>query len=618
MKTFIKNKNTITFFLVMFSFFFFSINSSHALVGEIVGDIGNSIVHAILSVALSIMGFLFNIAALLFAWIVNPVSVKAIVGSNAVKEIWTTVRDLTNMFFILVLLFSAFSTVFQIEKYNIRRILLTLIIMALLVNFSYPISRAIIDISNIIMYDFLNQMFTGTPETIGATIGHNTGISNLLMPEAIEGADQNKGNMYMFFTIIYLFLLAVSLLAIGVILLLRLAVLAIVVMLSPVGFVGAIFPGFNKYSSQWWNALLKNAFAGPIMIFFLAASLKFMVAIGNDPALSGVVNVLADKASPNDMDDGFLGTATMMMAPIAMLWVGIAMAQKSGIAGASMAFGAGQRFTKWAGNLPNRGARKVWQGTGVPGAAKAAKDEFNKSGKLFGAKMPFMGGTDRQEAREASLKQRFGIDKNATRKLEEKKRAEDIKKQSDAMDGHDIDRLITDMDRVAAGIEAQQRSIQAKKAAGTSVSKEELDKLKKDQVTFMAMQKQARSRGSEYDDARKDLREKQKPFENPTNPRPVGYTSAEEANYTSVVSNPPAKPSPISPLATPAQVAAHQQATKDWEVETKEWEVKVSSLEKLRASKIEALKKYEKAEKDHYDEMAAKAVRADRDAAKTP
>lgn len=58
------------------------------------------------------------------------------------------VLGVANMFFVLILLWIAIATIFDFEPYTARSLLLKLIIAALLINFSLPIGRAVINLSN--------------------------------------------------------------------------------------------------------------------------------------------------------------------------------------------------------------------------------------------------------------------------------------------------------------------------------------------------------------------------------------------------------------------------------------------------------------------------------------
>lgn len=71
---------------------------------------------------------------------------------------WQIVRDLSNIFFILILVWVGFTTALGISKSSIKSIVPQLILNALLINFSLFGTRVIIDLSNIVSRVFYNQV----------------------------------------------------------------------------------------------------------------------------------------------------------------------------------------------------------------------------------------------------------------------------------------------------------------------------------------------------------------------------------------------------------------------------------------------------------------------------
>jgi hypothetical protein len=77
--------------------------------------------------------------------------------AQPVKIGWVIVRDICNMFFIVVLLISAFSTIIGWDsslRYN--AVLPKLLLMAILINFSRTLVQVLIDFSQVVMLTFVN------------------------------------------------------------------------------------------------------------------------------------------------------------------------------------------------------------------------------------------------------------------------------------------------------------------------------------------------------------------------------------------------------------------------------------------------------------------------------
>lgn len=528
------------------------------------------LVQPILTLIQSFAGFLFEAAGVLFAWVVDPNNLTQIVASEAVLTVWTTVRDFVNMFFILVLLFSAFATVFQLKNdYNIKNIFLNVIIMALLVNFSFPIARIVIDISNVIMYEILNQMFDGNPQSFASALGSLSKLTQTMMPKG----DAEMSSVYQIISIIFLLLFAVTMLVIAMILLIRLVMLAMLVMLSPIGFVGNIFPGKPKeFARNWWAQFLKYCFSGPVLAFFLAMSLVLMKAVRQFDQ----TNVIATNMIGKNDQAIFIAKIAFMITPLVMLWAGMGMAGKSGVAGAQMVAGWGKGFSKWAGKLPSRATRAGLERSGIAGGYRQVRDDYRKKG----IPLPLTNGRrfggsekrdERKEERSARMAAKFGV-KDAEKKYQQKKNRDDIKKNAEDRDMVHIDDLIREMDQLKTTI-----------ASGNAT--------KDDYIKFAGAQKQAQSRGKEYEDAL-EAKLKSDPVTAFNKPEPPAI---DESVYMSLIQNPPrpADPSYVTP-------------TEDRAI--KAWEAQVASMEKQK----QASEDWKKEEKEHYQRKKAERLTDDR------
>src|SRR3989338_9536011 len=87
--------------------------------------------------------------------------------NTMIKDGWTMVRDLLNLVFIFILLYAAISTILQYGNMDIKKILPSLIIAALLINFSMLITKMVIDASHIFAWEFYNQIDVKNEEKLG-------------------------------------------------------------------------------------------------------------------------------------------------------------------------------------------------------------------------------------------------------------------------------------------------------------------------------------------------------------------------------------------------------------------------------------------------------------------
>lgn len=319
-----------------------------------------AVIKELLIKVLQFMGILVRIAGFIFEAAINPDLFNKIFVKNGgtLYNLWSFIRDLLNLTFIFILLFSAFATVFQVSKYHLKNTVLWVVLMALLVNFSWPITRVIIDMSNVTMYFFIEEILgysnsdysikAGSVSDISASIAGLSGLSQILVPQGFETG--NFDVTYLILAIFVVFIFAVTLLAFALILLVRVVALTILLVFSPIGFVAAAFPGsFGKYASQWWDKLFAYAMKGPIMIFMLVVAIKMLEMIGvsgvgKDKALTEIF------AKSNSGDDSFFSAlaqnTAFFMIPIVILWTAIGAGSMGGDAVSGWATGKAKSWSK--------------------------------------------------------------------------------------------------------------------------------------------------------------------------------------------------------------------------------------------------------------------------------
>ncbi|MDQ1283813.1 MAG: hypothetical protein QG620_161 [Patescibacteria group bacterium] len=293
---------------------------------------------------LNFLTWILQAAASLFIAIIDPKNLTDVISNKIIYEIWTLVRDTLNVAFILTLLFSAFATIFQVDKFSYKKILLTLVIMALLVNFSFPIARVIIDFSNVIMYYFLNglefklQNKTGI-SSLFSNIADFGRLKDILHPKAGIYADTS----YLVASVIFVFILGVTFLTIAILFVIRTIALGVLMIFSPLAFVGSIVPFLSSHASKWWTNLFNYSFFGPIMVFMIYVSVRMMDSIS-------VAGASIDSiASTTSGDPSVVAAISFFAIPIVILWIGIGTAQSMSIAGAGAVVGRANKFMNWAG-----------------------------------------------------------------------------------------------------------------------------------------------------------------------------------------------------------------------------------------------------------------------------
>lgn len=336
------------------------------------------VVIGVLGVFVSFAKYLVVFSAQVLDLTLNPV-LYSFTSNNMIVQGWTVVRDVCNLFFLLVLLFIAICTILKIEKYHAKKTLLTLIIMALLINFSKPITIFVFDGSQLLMNFFLNQMGgTGTGKESGsALITKASAISDFIY-QSLPGYWKSKDTslnlaVQYIFAATFLFMLAVSYLVTALMLIIRIVAIMMLIIVSPLAFFAAIIPDLSKMSSKWWSSLFEYSYYGPAAAFFLLLATKLEEFL---PHLSNTVETTAYSAK--DMTTTIYNI-THYLTVLVFLYASIFMAKQFGGAAGAAIVGNANRVMKWAGGLSKGGgmwgslARGTAQVTGATNMYKGVK-----------------------------------------------------------------------------------------------------------------------------------------------------------------------------------------------------------------------------------------------------
>ncbi|MCR4278424.1 MAG: hypothetical protein NUV81_00780 [bacterium] len=238
------------------------------------------------------MGYIIQMLASLVIIItnilINIAQYNDFVKSQPVSIGWSLVRDVVNMFFIIVLLVSAFSTIIGYREFHYKQVLPKLLLMAVLINFSKTLVGLMIDFSQVVMLTFvsafaqaaagnfvvalkLTQVTKINPDTFG------TGKSGDL------GALIAAGML----AILMLGATLTLVLIMTMFLIVRIVGLWMLLIFSPMAFFALALPGklqkgVSAFVSDWWSKLGTFLIAGPVMAFFLWLTLAVVQGSPNE------------------------------------------------------------------------------------------------------------------------------------------------------------------------------------------------------------------------------------------------------------------------------------------------------------------------------------------------
>lgn len=331
-------------------------------------------------IILAIASFLGKLTLTLIGLLIEVAQYNDFINAEAVRKGWVIVRDISNMFFIVILLLIAFGSVFRIEEYQYKKLLGKLLIMAVLVNFSKAITGFFIDIAQVVMLTFVN----GFKEAAAGNFVQGFHLAEIFK-FAEAGTGEAEGTSFLFAAMLALITILITTVVVAVYLLvflIRIVALWFLTIISPIAYVLSAFPGdAKKYSSMWWDQFGKYATTGPILAFFLWLSLAVMQfssnALGTSTAnqAAGVQDLSIPAAAITQI--GQSEVLLSFIVNIILLMGGLWMTQQLGVAGGQLAAKA-TNLIKKGGMAPIAGIAAVggWAGGRLWGTAKYEYSKF--------------------------------------------------------------------------------------------------------------------------------------------------------------------------------------------------------------------------------------------------
>jgi hypothetical protein len=217
---------------------------------------------------------------------------------------WPIVRDIVNMFFIIILLVSAFATVIGYDEGNFhyKRVLPKLLLMAVLINFSKTLILLLVDFSQVLMLTFVNAFAQAGPGNLVSALKIDSAlkfapVNAAAGTSAVGAAITNTVTTGVVdpLNLILAIMLAIFMLSIslGVVIIMvaylifRVVGLWVALILSPIALFATALPGrlqkgLDNFTGKYWQRLTALLTGGPVMAFFLW--LTFAVTQGSTGA----------------------------------------------------------------------------------------------------------------------------------------------------------------------------------------------------------------------------------------------------------------------------------------------------------------------------------------------
>ncbi len=312
----------------------------------------------------SILGAFLSLFAYLLDWVIQ--FSNEIIYLNAVQNGWQIVLSFANLGFVLAIIVIAFATILRLETYAMKKTLWKLIVAALLVNFSMVIAGGIISVSKIATDIFLGQM---TFENFSDSLAQSMNVSAWGETKDVGAYDLITGGFSyllkwfasIIFVIIFTFLTIFAMAGLFVMFLIRAAALIFLLILSPLAWLAWILPSTEKHWKTWWEEFIRWNIFAPASLFFVYLAMEMSKNLKDSTSLNIVSSNKAAEALGETilLSNSFINYLAQLFVVLAMLFGGLYVANKLGVAGGGLAYGWAQGAGKWAGGAVKRRSLKT-------------------------------------------------------------------------------------------------------------------------------------------------------------------------------------------------------------------------------------------------------------------
>jgi len=292
--------------------------------------------------------------------------------STFVTSGWGIVRDISNLVFIFALLWAGIKTILGDGGSGVMKTIGSIIVVALLVNFSLFVTRVVVDAGNIlarVFYtqiavtghtsnDHANSALTGLQEVhISEGLTQGLSLQKVFTQETVDtlkrGGGLSAGTAFLIIvlgTVVNL-VAAWTLFVCGFLMIGRIVGLWLVMIGSPFAFVSRVAPLLKNVEFFGWESWLKNlmslTFLAPVFLFFMYLIILFINTKFLDGLLLAGGSADNTKLFSGDYARVLIGILLQFMVIIALISKARQMAEKmSGEIGSKMVSAA-----KWAGGL---------------------------------------------------------------------------------------------------------------------------------------------------------------------------------------------------------------------------------------------------------------------------
>jgi hypothetical protein len=222
-----------------------------------------------------------------------------------IYTVWGIVRDLSSMVLIFFILYAAIKMILEAEEANYAQLLKSIVIMGILINFSFFFTRVLIDASNVVSLQFYNAIAPGKEYAAGSSVSDwslslfkDGGISNIFMNSlAINEWYKSRGQLgvgagnnavadaqsapirIILITIggmIVMIIASLSFAGAAAAALLRTVILIFLLAFSPIWIASWALPQIREASKKWTSHFRAQLLFLPVYLLFMYVAIRIL------------------------------------------------------------------------------------------------------------------------------------------------------------------------------------------------------------------------------------------------------------------------------------------------------------------------------------------------------
>ncbi len=274
------------------------------------GSEGGGIASLILGWVLRPFAWAFQLFGTLFmafgsTFLASAIEMSIGPALNAIPGIqvgWEVMRDFANLFFIFVILYIAIKTILQLGNHDTKTMLVRVIVVALLINFSGFFTRVVIDAGNVLAVGFYDTIITSpapnpdptNPTSSACSTGNCTigdRFASILdvasFAEGPEGGEVGLNDLQIslmyFLNGAIFFVLGMVFLKGAFYFIARMIAFVFLIMFSPIAFLAYAVPNSSASSflGGWWSKLIGYSMLAPAYLIIIYLVLQVATGVAN-------------------------------------------------------------------------------------------------------------------------------------------------------------------------------------------------------------------------------------------------------------------------------------------------------------------------------------------------